>query len=110
MTRVEVHAEASEQHKAILTVSGGQCSCGWILVCSTDYKETYRRWINHIVMILSEDTYLENLKLRELLTKFIDQEDCSFDHKGYCQAHAYFDEGECPQSEAKRILHEALTQ
>jgi hypothetical protein len=44
---------------------------------------------------------------RELLESLIEDEPCSFDHHGGCQAHGYLSlaPGEmCPQEEAKRIL------
>ena len=44
---------------------------------------------------------------RQLLDDLLDEDDCSFDHHGGCQAHGYLslEPGElCPQEEAKRIL------
>lgn len=41
-----------------------------------------------------------------LITDLVDDEDCSLDHHGYCQAHGWFDDSECPQARAKRWLTE----
>lgn len=45
--------------------------------------------------------------VRSLLAELIDEDDCSFDHHGGCQAHGYLslEPGElCPVEEAKRII------
>lgn len=40
----------------------------------------------------------------ELIKDLVDEGDCYFDHHGYCQAHGWTGEGECPHSRAKAIL------
>lgn len=48
--------------------------------------------------------------LYDLINSLIDEDECSFDHHGGCQAHGYLslDQGEmCPQEEAKRLIEEA---
>lgn len=45
--------------------------------------------------------------LHELLAALVDDEECSFDHHGGCQAHGYLSlqPGEiCPQHEAKTLV------
>jgi hypothetical protein len=39
-----------------------------------------------------------------LVRDFTDPDPCSFDHHGYCQAHSWLTEGECPHARAKRFL------
>ena len=41
---------------------------------------------------------------RELLGTFIDEEPCSLDHHGFCQAHGWFGERECNMARARRWL------
>lgn len=40
----------------------------------------------------------------EILAELKDDEDCSFDHNGHCQAHTYFESGRCVQQRLKEIL------
>ena len=40
----------------------------------------------------------------DIIGDLIDADGCSFDHHGYCQAHGYLNEGECPNSRAKKYL------
>lgn len=40
----------------------------------------------------------------ELLYSLTSPDDCDLDHHGYCQAHAWFHDGECPDARAKRVL------
>lgn len=42
--------------------------------------------------------------IRELIRDLTDPDDCWFDHHGYCQAHMWLNEGECPHTRAKRFL------
>lgn len=49
--------------------------------------------------------------LRDLISSLVDDDECSFDHHGGCQAHGYLslDQGEmCPMEEAKRLIEEAM--
>jgi hypothetical protein len=39
-----------------------------------------------------------------ILRDLIDPADCWYDHHGYCQAHAWLQEGECPHARGKRWL------
>lgn len=42
--------------------------------------------------------------LRAILADLVDPDSCWFDHHGYCQAHTWLTEGECPHSRAKKAL------
>lgn len=42
--------------------------------------------------------------LYEVLKDMVDENDCSFDHHGYCQEHGWSDESECPNSRAKKVI------
>ena len=44
--------------------------------------------------------------LRDVLSDLVARDDdpCYFDHHGYCQAHNWLQEGECPHARAKRLL------
>ena len=46
----------------------------------------------------------ETTELREVLGDLIDPDPCWFDHHGYCQAHGWLTDGECPQARAKRLV------
>jgi hypothetical protein len=39
-----------------------------------------------------------------LLATFVDDEPCSLDHHGHCQAHDWFAEGECNVARARRLV------
>jgi hypothetical protein len=48
-------------------------------------------------------------QLRNLIASLVDDDPCSFDHDGGCQAHGYISlasNEECPMAEAKRLLAE----
>lgn len=40
----------------------------------------------------------------QLLRDLVQEDPCSFDHDGNCQAHMWFGDGECPQARLKRVL------
>lgn len=43
-----------------------------------------------------------------LLWDLVDEDPCSFDHHGYCQAHGYFEiEPKCCHERAKVVLRQA---
>jgi hypothetical protein len=44
------------------------------------------------------------LEAAGLLEIFIDDDPCSLDHCGYCQAHGWMDESECHNARARRLL------
>ena len=46
----------------------------------------------------------QTIELREVLADLVDGEACWFDHHGYCQAHGWLTDGECPQARAKRLV------
>ena len=49
----------------------------------------------------------ENKRMRDLLERLVDEDECWFDHHGGCQAHGFLSlkPGEmCPNAEAKQIL------
>ena len=53
-------------------------------------------------IINSDDLFIQALDILESLT---DEDECSFDHHGYCQAHGWFDiETKCPHKRAKDLL------
>jgi len=39
-----------------------------------------------------------------VLEQLIDDNECSFDHHGYCQEHGWMDKSTCPHALAKEIL------
>lgn len=45
-------------------------------------------------------------ELRALVRDFLDQDRCSFDHHGYCQAHGHLggEPGSCPHGRARKML------
>jgi len=46
-------------------------------------------------------------ELYDLIDALIDEDECSFDHHGHCQAHSYFGEpGQCPHNKAKKVLEQ----
>ena len=47
---------------------------------------------------------MADLKAGEIILDLVDGDDCYFDHHGYCQAHGWMDESECPHSRAKKWL------
>ena len=49
-------------------------------------------------------TEQQTIVLREVLADLVDGEACWFDHHGYCQAHGWLQDGECPQARAKRLV------
>jgi len=70
---------------------GGNPWCGW---CD-DGKMT--REIKPLVAEVAE--------LRAVLTDIVDDDACSYDHHGYCQAHGWFDtDPACPHDRSKTIL------
>lgn len=42
--------------------------------------------------------------LLRLVQDFADSQPCDLDHHGYCQAHDWFEDGECPDARAKLAL------
>ncbi|MFI2663382.1 hypothetical protein [Micromonospora carbonacea] len=43
--------------------------------------------------------------VRGLIADLVDPDPCSFDHHGYCQAHAWFEtDPPCPHERAKKLL------
>lgn len=59
-----------------------------------------------------EDLAIEVWRLRKrqttavhIIEQLVDEDDCSFDHHGYCQEHSWFDtEEKCPDARAKEFL------
>lgn len=50
-------------------------------------------------------TVLRLIEVAAVVPELIDQDECSYDHHGYCQAHAWFHtEPSCPQARAKAAL------
>ena len=45
--------------------------------------------------------------LLESLREFIDDEECDFDHHGYCQTHSSFEEGPCIMVRAREAIAKA---
>lgn len=39
-----------------------------------------------------------------LLMAYVDDEECSFDHHGYCQTHGWFEKSECINKQSKRCI------
>ena len=45
--------------------------------------------------------------LRTLIEELVGDEDCEFDHHGYCQSHLWFaEEAECPHVRGRKLLEE----
>ena len=42
--------------------------------------------------------------LEAIVRDLIDPDECDLDHHGYCQAHGWLQEGECPHAWAKALL------
>jgi hypothetical protein len=42
--------------------------------------------------------------LEAIVRDLIDPDECDLDHHGYCQAHGWLQEGECPHARAKALL------
>jgi hypothetical protein len=45
-------------------------------------------------------------KLKQCLADLIDPDPCWFDHHGYCQAHGWLQDEECPHARARKLLSE----
>lgn len=43
-------------------------------------------------------------EVRQIIVDLTDVGPCSYDHHGYCQAHSWLQDGECPHARAKRYL------
>lgn len=45
------------------------------------------------------------IELVRVVEDLIDEDECSYDHHGYCQAHSWFEtDPPCPHSRAKKLL------
>jgi hypothetical protein len=59
------------------------------------------RTIARGVVVVDAATHREAVSL---LATFVDDEPCSLDHHGHCQAHDWFAEGECNVARARRLI------
>lgn len=51
-------------------------------------------------------TEMENTikEAKQIIEDLVGEDPCEFDHHGYCQAHGWMDESECPHARAKKFM------
>ena len=47
----------------------------------------------------------ENVSLIRLIIDLADRGECHLDHHGYCQAHGWLEDSECPHGRAQKLIN-----
>ena len=73
-------------------------------------EATIEREADHIMRLVSLHTKEAVERGAAIIADLYDEDDCSFDHHGYCQAHGWFAiDPKCPHQRAKEYLSELAT-
>lgn len=75
------------------------------LIVGCDCPVTFNQLTTGVVVVpptAPEGT--EGGTLQNLIRDLSDPDPCHYDHHGYCQAHSWLQDGECPHARAQRLL------
>ena len=109
MTTIPEHNAANDLAEAVAGLIAGLMEAheaGTLFEALADIDVDVLRPVTHgLVMAYHQSlTEQQTIVLREVLADLVDGEACWFDHHGYCQAHGWLQDGECPQARAKRLV------